>query len=278
MTFRKRATTRLALLLLTAAAVMVSPRAALAYTCPLAPRHGSLCKYTDPGLFKSLIANSQAELMRLGAVNASVPLMKAITQATGRNSAATVQYEALLQLVTRPRVPVPRAFAASWTLIHPDAQVRVRYANGTTEVVNVAEEVQRYMQAASAAATRDPLGVMAGQVASLAAANGEAGTAEYAGVLNRVGLSGRSAIVAGAGLAQNANDLASTVRSGPDGMAGQSRAEILGAKAGVDQSKGVQSALRLDAAEEVVRAAKAASRAREARNRVIQDILGPGNE
>jgi hypothetical protein len=246
------------------------------YKCPLAPRHGTFCKYTDPGLFKSLAANAEAELMRLGAVNASVPLMRAITEATGRNSATVVQYDSLLQTVTRPRVPVPRAFAAAWTLIHPDGVVRVRYANGTTEVVNVAEEAQRYLAASSANAAIDPLGQMASQVASLAAANDQGGTAEYATVLQRVGLSGRSAIVTGADLATTGNDLAGAVRAGPTGMAGQSRAEILGAKAGLDQSRGVESSLRLDAAEEVVRAAKAASRARAARSRVIQHALNEG--
>jgi hypothetical protein len=255
---------------------LASPRAAMAYTCPLAPRHGTLCRYTDPGLFKSLAANAEAELMRLGAVNASVPLMKAITQATGRSASTVVQYDSLLQMVTRPRVPVPRAFAAAWTLIHPDALVRVRYANGQTEVVNVAEEAQHYLAAATQSASGDPLGVMARQVAGLASANDQGGTAEYASVLQRVGLSGRGAIATGADLAHAGNDLAGAVRTGPTGMAGQSRAAILSTKGALDQTKGIESALRMDAAEDVVRAAAAASRARAARRRVIRDALDTG--
>ena len=271
---------RVAMALVTSAAIVLlaRPASGFGYKCPLAPRHGSLCKYADPGLFKSLAANAEAELMRLGAVNASVPLMKAITLATGRDAATVLAYDSLLTTITRPRVPVPRAFAAAWTLIHPDALVRVRYANGATEVVNVADEAQKALAAAPRAPTGDPLGLMARRVAGLASANDESGTAEYAGVLERVGLSGRSSITTGANLASSANVLAGAVRSGPKGMAGQSRAEILGVKGSLDQTKGVESALRLDAAEDVVRAAQAASRARDARHRVIRQELQGENE
>ena len=244
-----------------------------AFACPLAPLHGSLCKYVDPGLFQSLAANAEAELLRLGAVNVTTPLIAAITRVTGRDADAVVQYDSLLQLVTRPRVPVPRIFAATWSWIHPDATVRVQYANGRTEMVNVAAEAQRYLDMAVAAAVKDPLAAITHQVAALAFANGQGGTADYAVALQRVGMSGRGAVGTGADLAAKSDTLAQAVRSGPQDLAGQSQAQILAAKAGIDQGKAMESALHLDASENLIRAATGASRARDSRRQLIRDLL-----
>ena len=244
-----------------------------AFACPLAPLHGSLCKYVDPGLFQSLAANAEAELLRLGAVNVTTPLLAAITRVTGRDADAVVQYDSLLQLVTRPRVPVQRIFAATWTWIHPDATVRVQYVNGRTEMVNVADVAQHYLDTATSAVAKDPLAAITQQVAALSYANGQGGTADYAVALQRVGTLGRGAVGTGADLAAKSDNLAQTIRAGPQDFAGQSQAQILAAKAGLDQGRAMGSALHLDASEHLMRAAAGAARARDSRRQLIRDIL-----
>jgi hypothetical protein len=273
-TIRPRRLLGSALAALLGAVILVGtlPRTASAYFCVLAPRHGAICKYTDPGLFETLKSDAEVEGQRWAAIHQLVPALQATDEGLTRGAEAVAAYDSTLQSLKTPRAQIAAVFAAAFNMQHPDATVRLALGAGGPTFVSVGTEADR---AATTLRTSTPTGedriaLIAGDVARLAAIS--AGSRGSAGISQQLaGVYGvsDSAARAGQAMSGSASSLASRVRE-RSGIAGESEGLLLGAQGRVQALRGVQERQRTVSVEATVHAIEQLQAARTPRRAALQ--------